>query len=66
MEHYPRGTISVTLWCNTCQRYTQHRVDDVRACRCMEHEAPHESKKQIAARKKRKENARKESEPKLF
>lgn len=66
MEHYPRGTISVTLWCNTCQRHTQHRVDDVRAGRCMEHEAPAESRKQIAARKKREETARKESEPKLF
>jgi hypothetical protein len=63
MEHYPRGTESVTLWCNICGRPTQHRVDDVRAGRCMEHEAPAESKKQIAARQRREKEAR---NPRLF
>lgn len=52
-EHYPRGTESVLKWCNRCGRLTKHRVDDVRAGRCLEHDAPAESKKQRAARLKR-------------
>jgi hypothetical protein len=62
-EHYPRGTESVLKWCDTCGRLTKHRVDDVRAGRCMEHETPTESKKQKTAREKRERQAR---EPKLF
>lgn len=25
-QHYPEGTLSVPVWCGTCQAETQHRV----------------------------------------
>lgn len=38
-EHYTRNTVSVTVWCNVCQRTTEHRVDDGRRGPCLEHAA---------------------------
>lgn len=52
-EHYPRSTESVTLWCNHCGKPTQHKVSEGIAGRCMEHEAPEFSKKQLRERERR-------------
>jgi len=62
-EHYPRSTESVLAWCNTCGRATRHAVSAGRRGRCLEHEAPQESKKQQRARQKREREAQ---NPKLF
>lgn len=45
-EHYTRNTESVTAWCNKCQRFTEHRVDNGRKGPCMEHETPVKPKPQ--------------------
>lgn len=39
-EHYTTNTESVTRWCGTCSRPTQHSVTAGRVGRCMEHESP--------------------------
>jgi len=52
-EHYTRGTESCLKFCGTCGCLTKHSVSGVRAGRCMEHEVPGESKKQVKAREKR-------------
>lgn len=66
-EHYTRNTESVTLWCNACNRPTQHQVSGGRVERCMEHETATEtggwSKKQIEARERRERERR---QPGLF
>lgn len=36
-EHYTRNTLQCTLWCNVCNRLTQHRVDGGRKGPCLEH-----------------------------
>ncbi len=35
-EHYTRNTIEATVWCNRCNRDTQHRVDGGRRGPCLE------------------------------
>ena len=45
-EHYTRSTESVTKFCNTCGRITEHSVSDGRVGRCKEHHAPELTKKQ--------------------
>jgi len=35
-EHYTRSSISVTAYCNKCQRTTQHRIADRRKGPCLE------------------------------
>jgi len=62
-EHYTRNTESVSAWCNKCNRVTQYAVSDGRRGRCLEHAAPKETKKAIAAREKREHEAR---NPRLF
>ena len=62
-EHYTKNTESVTRFCRTCDRLTQHAVSDGRIGRCTEHQAPQYSKKQIARHER---IAREESQPKLF
>jgi ribosomal protein L44E len=62
-EHYTRNTESVTLWCNFCQRNTQHAVSGGRAGRCTEHAASGQSQKQ----KRQQEKATREKQnPSLF
>ena len=34
-EHFPRSTVSQSLWCNKCQKHTQHRIDDGRKGPCL-------------------------------
>lgn len=53
MEHYTRSTESVTKWCNRCARDTQHAVSAGRVGRCMEHDAPEFTKKQLRERERR-------------
>jgi ribosomal protein L44E len=36
-EHYPKNTVSVTVWCKVCRRVTEHRVDGGRRGPCLEH-----------------------------
>jgi len=62
-EHFTRGTLECTAWCNKCQRMTQHRVDGVRRGPCLEHEAPRFSQAQLARRKKQE---RERQQPALF
>lgn len=63
-EHFTRNTLDGVLKnCNTCGRLTKHHVSDGKIGSCMEHNAPQESKRQIAARKKRE---RKEKQGSLF
>ena len=46
-EHYQRNVLEVTAWCNTCKRFTQHRVDDRRKGPCLEdHHAGKKPKKE--------------------
>jgi hypothetical protein len=26
-EHYTKNTVSVTVWCSKCRKFTEHRVD---------------------------------------
>ena len=35
-QHFQRSTVSVSLWCLKCNKYTQHRVDDARKGPCLE------------------------------
>jgi ribosomal protein L44E len=35
-EHFPRSTVSVSLWCAKCCKYTQHRIDGVKKGPCEE------------------------------
>jgi hypothetical protein len=66
-EHYTRNTESVTAWCNQCARDTQHAVSDGRRGRCLEHAASEYSKKQLAERARRDEEAeRQRQQPGLF
>lgn len=62
-EHYSKGTESDTRWCTTCHRFTQHSVSGNRLGRCMEHDAPTYSKKQI---RDRQERERQEKQGDLF
>lgn len=34
-QHFTRNTISTSLWCAKCQKYTQHRIDGVRKGPCL-------------------------------
>lgn len=34
-EHFTKNTISAEFWCNKCQKYTQHRIDDGRKGPCL-------------------------------
>lgn len=47
-EHYTRSTVSASGWCAKCQKYTMHRVDDLRKGPCLECiarlEAQHDAK----------------------
>jgi hypothetical protein len=66
-EHYTRGTLEATRYCNTCCRPTQHKVSDGRLAHCLEHAPKTDgdgySKKQAADRKRRE---RERMNPKLF
>jgi hypothetical protein len=62
-HHETKNTVSVSAWCNTCGRTTQHACSGKRRGHCLEHEAAGLSKKQEQARKKREQEER---EPKLF
>jgi hypothetical protein len=66
-EHYTRNTESVTRWCNTCQRDTQHSVSSGRVGRCLEHEVASNSEgysqKQLRDRERRERERR---QPELF
>lgn len=48
-EHFPRSTVSQSLWCNKCQKYTEHRIDGGRKGPCLvcieKLEAAHQSPK---------------------
>jgi len=39
-QHYPKGTISIRKWCNTCGRETEHSVSDGRVGRCVQDHHP--------------------------
>jgi hypothetical protein len=45
-EHYTQSTESVTKFCSTCGRITEHIVSAGRIGRCKEHSAPELSKAQ--------------------
>lgn len=62
-EHYPRNVKSISSWCSTCRRVTQHRVDDRRRGTCLEHNREGLSK---AQQKRREEMERKKQQPELF
>lgn len=62
-EHHPRGTESVLKWCEQCCKQTRHAVSHGREGRCLEHDAPAESKRQQRERKKRE---REYQNPRLF
>jgi len=62
-EHFTRATESTLKWCGRCHRHTKHAVSDGREGRCLEHDAPRETRKQQQAREKRERESR---EPKLF
>ncbi len=62
-EHYTRNTESMTKFCPTCGRLTQHAVHDARVGRCLEHQAPEFSKAQLKRREQRQEA---EKNPRLF
>lgn len=42
-EHFPTSTVSCSLWCTKCQKYTQHRIDGVRKGPCLDCIAKRES-----------------------
>jgi ribosomal protein L44E len=46
MEHFTRNTESITKFCRTCGRLTQHRVNNGRTGACLEHDAPKMTKAQ--------------------
>lgn len=52
-EHYTKNTLEATVWCNKCNRMTQHRVDGGRRGPCLEHEAPMYNRKQEKEMKKK-------------
>ena len=52
-EHFPKNVVSVSTWCNTCRRKTQHRTDHHKIGSCTEHAPSVESEKQRKAREKR-------------
>lgn len=33
-EHFTRSTVSASLWCQKCRRYTEHRIDGVKKGPC--------------------------------
>ena len=35
-QHFTRNTISMSLWCARCQKYTQRRIDGVRKGPCLD------------------------------
>lgn len=35
-EHYPKNTVTASVWCKVCGRETTHRIDDGRRGPCME------------------------------
>jgi hypothetical protein len=61
--HYTKNTESVTQWCNTCGRPTQHAVSAGRLGGCTEHPAPAETK---AQQKRREEREHEAKNPTLF
>ena len=66
-EHYTKNTESVTRFCRTCDRLTQHAVSDGRIGRCKEHEAPKYSQAQLRRIEKAANAAMDEyHQPKLF
>jgi hypothetical protein len=62
-EHYTSNTIECTAWCEHCRRNTRHAVSANRRGRCLEHDAPKYSKKQLARRAKL---AKQGQQPSLF
>lgn len=64
-EHNTRRTISVTRWCNKCQRLTTHQPTFTSGSkgRCLEHEATLLSNRQIKQRRRRQSE---EQNPRLF
>lgn len=34
-QHYPKGTVEVSEWCQRCRRKTMHKVFDGRVQSCM-------------------------------
>ena len=63
MQHYEKNVVSVSVFCPTCNRLTQHKVTNRRVSDCLEHESSGMSK----AQKKRQEDQKsKESQPELF
>jgi len=34
-EHYTKSTLSASVWCNTCGKNTQHRIDGGRRGPCL-------------------------------
>jgi hypothetical protein len=66
-EHYTANTESVSKWCNHCGRNTQHGVSAGRVGRCLEHDAPKYSKRQLENQKKAEKKAANERQnPGLF
>lgn len=49
-EHNTRNTETVTAWCNQCSRNTDHSVSNGRRGRCIEHNSPTFTKKQLTRR----------------
>lgn len=52
-EHFTLDTESTTRWCNHCEKNTRHAVSAGHLGRCMEHEAPLYSQKQLKAEQRR-------------
>lgn len=45
-QHWPKSTVEVSAWCNTCGKMTPHRVSDGRLGGCKnEHLRPAQEKK---------------------
>lgn len=62
-DHYTTATESDTAWCSACGHRTQHHVSGHRLGRCLEHDAPHVTQRQAAARDRRE---RERQQPNLF
>lgn len=59
-EHFTRNTLECTAWCNTCQGFTQHRVDGGRRGPCLD--ARHVPKVNARGETKKQERRREERE----
>lgn len=67
MPEHPKNVVSVSRYCPTCRRMTQHRTDDKRIGSCLEHQASGASKAQVkrwAEQEKRQREQR--EQPELF